>query len=122
MSIEETQCCGVNEIDGLGGKTPKETVASICHSRYADSDKTPFYIFTGVWNKGYCQKFIKYIKDNKLGTILKSTQKVNPNTNNKIIVGILTVDDTKFRAWNKRHSEFIEKQFGQYDEEDNDEW
>lgn len=49
------------------------------------------------------ERFAQYVRENKLGNVLKSESARNPNSGNQIAVWIWTVDQTALLAWGRDH-------------------
>lgn len=90
MIISSLNCCAVSEVYGLVDD-PRETMQSFCklvtpkYGRYINPRLGAFYIFTDVVKyKGTCTQspcrgkaFAKFIKDNRLGQITESHERLN---------------------------------------------
>jgi len=99
--------CGVYQMKGLSGPTPEnliaivkqhlseQTVTSI-HGQPQAHQMPPFIIFSDVVSKSPKsggEQLAKYIKDNKLGTVMETEEVFNPSIlRNKIKVYIWHVD------------------------------
>jgi hypothetical protein len=86
--VDGTNCCGVDEIDGLENNTPEEIVYG---SYNANKGNCAYYTFTDV-EDGNGDGVAKYIRANKLGTITRAPIALNPNSGNRIKIWIWTVD------------------------------
>lgn len=106
MSLIETSCCGLSEVEGLS-TNPKETLLEICHSKYDEwgpGKSQAFILFTDAVKYKRGTMLAKYIEKNKLGVIYKTTRaKKNPNTNNLIIVWIWSPNEKNLRSWWKKN-------------------
>lgn len=101
--IERTNCCGFKEIDGLENTTTKQALIDICHDYFNEDNDCAFLFFTGVTKEKYGQKFKALIKKEKLGTIIETRSKKNPNSSNKIKAWIWDINKTKLRAFAKQN-------------------
>lgn len=94
MYVDGISCCGVGEIDGLGDC---EDAAHAMSSLLRDNGvpRQPFVIFTQATSRAnvtsYGNRFRAYILKHKLGTVLASAGKVNPNSGNHVKVFLWTV-------------------------------
>jgi hypothetical protein len=84
IDIESCECCGVKELNGISDYSSKEVVKFVKGYRYDNDVHPPFYLFTGITDKRYAQRLANYIKRNKLGRVVQTQSKVNPNSNNHI--------------------------------------
>lgn len=98
--IEDMQCCGINEIAGIiDDNNPRETVKSVCESLFHDENNCAFMLFTDINKKIPGKNLEKYIKDNKLGKIVKSNSSINPNTRHSLTAWIWTLNKTNLKNW-----------------------
>jgi hypothetical protein len=100
--IEQTNCCGFKEIDGLNDNTAKESLNQVCEDFFNGEDAA-FLFFTGVSKKRYGQNFKRLITKLKLGKIIETEAKRNPNSGNKIKAWIWSVNKPKFKQYAKQH-------------------
>ena len=100
-------CCGVREIIGISeGDDVSEQVKDIIED--LDSRDIPLLIFTATVVEGgdevsYGQDLADYIKENKLGSVVKSRSKLNPSSGNWIRAYIWSVNGKGVRAYAKKH-------------------
>jgi hypothetical protein len=97
MDIEETSCCGLRELSDLS-----DTIADNVRTVWEDmKDHETFYphvFFTDAYARGEKAsgtngyKLAQLIEKNKLGVITASPAKINPNSGNKLVVWVWTVD------------------------------
>lgn len=104
MDVEHTHsCCGAHELIGSSDIESQEdaidALIEIAKVRYVEHNTCAFYIFTGVTDEGTCQEFAEAIRSERLGTVTKSRDKVNPNSENEIAVWIWAVNDNRYRKW-----------------------
>lgn len=103
--------CGVREIDGLANRSPKKALQQI-YWEAIDRDEInsvdwrndgllnfAFMMFSGVIKENYAQKFKKYLLDNKLGEVIETKTKTNPNSNNDIRVYVWTINRKTYSQW-----------------------
>lgn len=64
-----------------------------------------FVIFSDTVQRGYGSKLAAFIKSHKLGTIIPSQIKTNPNTKNKIRMWIWQINPTALERWLKKEIE-----------------
>lgn len=110
MQIEETQCCGVDELGNLGDHdSAQEAMEALCtrlEDRFSlEEDPCAIYLFTGVIEDTYGdeptygQDFAEFIKENKLGKVVETKPVINPNTDNTIVAWLWTVDWIALKKW-----------------------
>jgi hypothetical protein len=128
--ISQTSCCAVDDIDGLHemkGK-PEKTITGICdnYRNYdRESAKDPsfifpaFLVFTQVCptkkpnrssNDGnltvygtYGDELSQYISKQKLGKVIESHRKLNPNSGNTVKVFLWQLSRGALNKWAKAH-------------------
>lgn len=83
--------CGTTMLSGLSGKTPKQIVDKVLVERSENEYKTIREAFV-VWSDtNYSQGgegLFAYIRDNKLGDVIKMGPRMNPNTGNMISIWV----------------------------------
>lgn len=79
VSIELTECCGIEELYNLDVPNP-----AIITKVYNDSNRRAMIIFHDVvsWSNG--SSLASYIRRNKLGSLTSSKKVMNPNSRNII--------------------------------------
>lgn len=97
-SIES--CCGIGELYDIHSVKPDVIVEEL-ESHLRSFRDLPLIIFSDTNRKSNCggNALAKYIVEKKLGTVVKSDIKVNPNTRRKIAMWIWTVDYKKLRKY-----------------------
>lgn len=110
MDINNMDCCGMREIDGLASyKTPEEAMTAFILRGIEDSDADPFNDEDGgychvVFSQGvgeYGNKFAAFIRSKHLGTVKGSRPALNPNTGNIVTAWIWTLDRDRLKKWSK---------------------
>jgi hypothetical protein len=111
MQLNHVDCCGVREIAALGAhRSPLEALRSF-RARITETGNNRFrYAFftqanvtdtTGKDQFGadyterrrlYGEKFAAYIVKNKLGTVIKTEDNVNPNSGRFVKMWVWTID------------------------------
>ena len=101
--LEETSCCGVLEYDGVTGQTPTKILLNICENKYDNWEgyKSAFITFTDVAKSSNGKNLYSYILKNKLGTVVKTRARTNPNTRRKIKIWVWSPNETNLRKWYK---------------------
>lgn len=111
-----TGCCGIKEIKLLShSKDPKEALLSLEKSLNFPAHKYGMILFSGVVLRrigtvedsrpdNYGEAFSAYITQHGLGTITRSPDVINPNTNNTIAAWIWVPDKEKLKEWYNSHS------------------
>ena len=99
--INEISCCGVREYEGIQMNVPHSVMYDIGREMFDDGEDFKFVIFTDnvEYNFKDIKKLIEYVKENKLGTWTKTPVRMNPNSGNKIMVAILSVNITNLKKW-----------------------
>ena len=101
-------CCGLREITALSRhESPENAIKSLIDPRrgaFASLADRPFVIFTEAVSatypggRRYGLQLARYIKEKKLGTVMKSGFKINPGSGNKLRMFVWTPDYTALRA------------------------
>lgn len=97
MSVRDTSCCGLGEINGLQSMSPEAIVQQVQNS-FRDR---AFYILTGARAHGFkCGRdFCRFIEANKLGTVRETQARRNPNSGNNLRVYIWAVNLRNLAKW-----------------------
>ena len=106
------------EISGIsyGYATGNDSLRGICYSIRSKWEKIidakfNTIIFNGNVNnerEGYTGDLYRSIKKHKLGNVIQTEKKHNPNSGNKIRVYLWTVDKKALSKWFKRHKHKVE--------------
>lgn len=113
MEIRPMSCCGVRELNGLSWETePEMSFISFANQIYDLAPNAPhnckfrYAIFTEALladqkdrakNFSYGLNFEAYILENKLGTVTKTGENLNPNSGRDVIVYVWTIDHDQCR-------------------------
>ena len=97
MSLVSTTCCGVKEIEYLSG-TSRESLLESAEDFFLD-DRCAFIIFTDIQGSSKGRTLSRMIKKLKLGDVIVTRSKRNPNTNNLVTVWVWRVNQTAFKSW-----------------------
>lgn len=97
--LESTSCCGLDIFDGLSN--PLQVLNKICRERYSDGGTQAFVCFTDTVSNGNGKNLCDYINKNKLGVVISTRQKKNPNSGNVIKVWIWSPNERNLKAWAK---------------------
>lgn len=113
MRVDNTSCCGLNEIVGVAYNSPQDVMRMVCeYKNLSDTkdnrDYVPLMFFTDtIYKKKPAvqsgQSFAKFIEDNKLGVLSKSTIRINPNSSNRIRCWIWSVNFPNLINWYKKN-------------------
>lgn len=95
-------CCGMDEIHDLAGPS-KNIIVDVCKERDSNNEaKIPFYLFTDALENNNGSNLAKYIIKNKLGKIICTTARKNPNSSNYIRAWIWEVNNKTLAVWAKK--------------------
>jgi hypothetical protein len=93
-------CCGIREIDGLSGHRTPEAVLKDLRGRFHEDHKWRHAVFSQAGKRStYGKRFAAYITKEKLGTVVETETKVNPNSKNPLKAFIWTIDWDAMRKW-----------------------
>lgn len=97
------ECCGVAEYHGTASKkTPKDIVDDIIYHFQDEGERKAFVVFTCAGKKDIDTigtPTVKYIRENKLGTVTVTPVHVNPNTGNPIRVYVWKIPKKLMEKW-----------------------
>lgn len=101
------QCCGVCEISGIGENSPKMILRSAADGLYSDEyqGRFRFMVFTGSTENDSLKTAAAlkaFILKNKLGEVIKTKKRENPNTTNIIQMYVWTINHNTFRRWARK--------------------
>ena len=109
--INSTSCCGLNEIHGVG-YPPKDILLYVGERFVEQEERVPFYFFTDTREVGGGsdgKNLASYITKHKLGRIVQSRYKRNPNSGNMLRVWIWETNKRNFIRWyNKNNPDWAE--------------
>lgn len=105
MEINTTSCCGLNELENISdcGNGYKNIITQIIQHREKTTEDIPFYIFTDVTRRISGRRLASFIELNKLGKIIKSHSKLNPNSENYISVWIWEVSNKGLKDYQNKN-------------------
>ena len=111
--LNQGDCCGLREISGIARCSgPEKALENLAKGMLYDSSWR-HAVFTQAGTRStYGEKFKAYILKEKLGTVVESETKVNPNSGNKLKAYVWTVDWRRMKGWMKRHK--IEREKSSY--------
>ena len=109
--LRNMSCCGVLEYDGVEGKAPERILLEISNNWWGNANeaRSAFIIFTDVVWDEYGENLHSYIVKNKLGAVVKTRKKENPNTDNEIKVWVWSPNEVNFKRWCKKNGSTIFK-------------
>src|SRR3990167_6350675 len=112
VTVRNTGCCGLKELDNLGTEpTPEQAMTTLRQEWRGNLLRCTFILFTGVTDRvtddhthvrredDYGKGFANFIEEHNLGTVVSTTSKRNPKTGNNIGAWIWTVDHAAVTAW-----------------------
>lgn len=101
--LEETSCCGVDELDGLS-KKPERILRDLCFDKYDEEEggwKHAFLLFTDVTANKNGARLARYIKNKGLGITTTLHAKRNPNSGNRVKAWLWSVNEPELKKWFK---------------------
>ena len=108
-------CCGVKELCGIGYMMGefgpvgvikdyiRQSRSAICPAPTPYRPRVAHLIFTQASPGRYGADLAAYIIKNKLGTILQTPSQANPNSGNKVIMFLWSLDKPNLIAWARKH-------------------
>ena len=99
MTIRDTFCCGVKELDYIEYESSREIMQEI----YESERDFAFILFTATSEMKEGRNLAKYIKKHKLGSVTRSPSRINPNTHNHISVWVWSVNHNAINRWGNKH-------------------
>lgn len=122
MNIRPMSCCGVKELDGMAYfDTPQAAFIDFANQIYEPNSATNcrfrYVVFTEAslvdvkpeHLAHYGVDFEAYILKHTLGTVLKTTPNLNPNSGRNVIVYVWTLDHGQCRKHLKELSKEVRK-------------
>jgi len=107
INIEDMLCCGMRELDYIQGEETIQIILTICSDIICDENKYRHVVFSDNGNKISGKKLEKEIKKQKLGSIISTVSKINPNSGNSIKAWIWTIDHKALnKYWSKHKTEY----------------
>ena len=113
MALVELSCCGVRELHGVSDTPPIELLQETCQELYDYysykynelNGNFAFIVFSDTVHRGRHngRRFAGYIRRYKLGTVVESPIRVNPNTGHKLRVWTWAVDWKAMKKWWEKH-------------------
>lgn len=101
--ISSTECCAIDELYGImDDNDPVKSVMTVCEERYEEEGDQAFVMFTDIKERKIGKALAQYILKHKLGTIVNTRARKNPNSGNKVSVWIWGVNDRNLRAWYRK--------------------
>lgn len=114
--IRTTSCCGLNEIYDVGDNSPERNLSDVGERFVESKGYVPFYIFTDIADSNGGKNLAKYIKKHKLGRIIHSKAKRNPNSGNMLTVWVWETNKKNFIKWyNKVRPSWAKEALEDYD-------
>jgi len=129
MTIRQLSCCGLRELSGLQGPDSprmkmKEFIRTSCprsgrydfrsgRYSYVGSLRFSHVIFSEARDGAgdYGERFAAFIRRNKLGDVVASLRRVNPNSGNQVKCWVWTLNKPNLMAWANKNID-VDYQFG----------
>lgn len=96
--LESLSCCGVREIAGLKSQ-PHKTMWDVCFALFEEDCGQAFLLITDTCQSQRGRNFVKYIKSNKLGDVVETKWRKNPNSGHRIKVWVWAPNEKRLQAW-----------------------
>lgn len=93
MNIRETTCCGLGEVDNLGGST----LNRMEQMRLFYNWHRAFYVYTMPAPYEPADHLTEFIRNHKLGEVVITEPRLNQNSENMLCVYVWGVDRTAVR-------------------------
>lgn len=101
-----TECCAFAELIGLNDITRKFSTSEAMRAMWLEAESFKYAIFSAATAKKRgnlavknFNTLVKFFRRNKIGSVKTLPVERNPNTNNWIYAGVLTVDWKAFHKW-----------------------
>lgn len=107
---DRIDCCGVNELRPIQDypTNPEQIVKDACKEIYKRGGTGAFLIFSDTGRKTAGKNLTKFIRKNRLGTVIKSQPKINPNSRHNLTVWVWALNKQNMRNfWNKTKTKTI---------------
>lgn len=104
--LSYTACCGVKELERIEGKSHEKIIYDVGHDIVEEAIKMAFLTFTSnCGEKGYGVDLMNYIIENKLGSVIATPAKKNPNTQRMVKLFVWDVDVPKIKKLYQKKKE-----------------
>lgn len=102
-------CCGLQELSGVQDSSPEELIMDAANKAFIIFSDTSFNRRENErYNHASGWLFAAYIRKHKLGTLYRTSPKLNPNSENMLVCWVWAVDN---RALNK-HKDMLRRKRG----------
>jgi len=106
LNVQILNCCGIQEVTPIASSVhsygPEKVVQDIAASYRKGFMNGTFILFSGIEGSTYGKYgpiLKQFIEDTKLGTVVVSDTKKNPNSNNMLTIYIWQVDRPRLAEW-----------------------
>jgi hypothetical protein len=108
IEIQDVGIRNVKELDGICDYDSDDTLRAICFTmreKWERIVRIQFHtvIFTGVVDEGYAEELYDCIKKYKLGPVIRSSIRVNPNSGHDLRTYIWHLDKKRLSRWFKKN-------------------
>jgi hypothetical protein len=106
IGIDGLNCCGINEIDGIGDypNEPEKIIEDVCNTYIEEQRKCAYYIFSDIGKKTAGINLAEFITKNNLGLVTLLPTKINPNSRHSLNMWIWSVNAANLKKyWKKNH-------------------
>lgn len=91
--------CGVRQLIGVHDDSPSGGLRNAF--RYPDNGPRCAHVVFSDTTSGHGKRFAAFIVKKGLGTVISTPARVNPNSRNRIVVWVWTINKAGLRRWLK---------------------
>lgn len=102
MTLSNTTCCGVDEMEGLE-YDPLQNMLQYCEERFIMGETQAFVLITDAVKNGNGRRLVNFILNNKLGSVISTESKKNPNSGNYIRAWLWSPNIKEVKSWWKNN-------------------
>lgn len=120
ISINETQCCGLDDISGIQVTKVKDIIEQVIDNELDIGCRPCFYLFTEETETKRGKELKKFIEKNKLGTVYATKSKLNTNSGNDITAYIWEVDKKAVEKYADKNCKDTLNEYDHYNNDDDE--
>lgn len=112
LRLMRLRCCGVREIGELSSlRSPVEQLRAFAREAYPYNSRFRYALFSQARKRSkYGDLFAAFIREERLGTVIETEWKRNPNSGNPLKIFLWTVDHPAVKRWMKRDANLHPRQ------------